>query len=76
MRLALVNGAVGVVNAPEGRPLSVMGVTVVGGRITAMYILADTERPAALDLPALDGPAGREISSVSRRPRADIRLMA
>lgn len=27
-RLALVNGEIGVVNAPEGRPLSVMGVTV------------------------------------------------
>ncbi|MFE9020939.1 sigma-70 family RNA polymerase sigma factor [Streptomyces sp. NPDC007808] len=61
MRLALVNGAIGVVNAPEGRPLSVMGVTVVDGRITEMYILADTERLAALDLSDLDGPAGREI---------------
>lgn len=48
-RLALVNGSVGVVNAPEGRVLSVMGVTVTDGRITEMYILSDPERLARLD---------------------------
>ncbi|MGW0080249.1 sigma-70 family RNA polymerase sigma factor [Streptomyces sp. NPDC003393] len=52
-RLVLVNGTVGVANAPEGRPLSVMGVTVADGRITHMYILADTERLERLDLPAV-----------------------
>ncbi|WSQ07321.1 RNA polymerase sigma factor SigJ [Streptomyces sp. NBC_01231] len=49
-RLALVNGAVGMVNAPDGRPQSVMGVTVADGRIVEMYILADPERLADLDL--------------------------
>ncbi|MFJ3898019.1 sigma-70 family RNA polymerase sigma factor [Streptomyces sp. NPDC090083] len=48
-RLALVNGSVGVVNAPEGRVLSVMGVTVTDGRITEMYILSDPARLARLD---------------------------
>ncbi|MFC9630131.1 sigma-70 family RNA polymerase sigma factor [Streptomyces mirabilis] len=43
-RLALVNGAVGVVTAPEGRPLSVMGVTITDGRVVEMYILADPAR--------------------------------
>ncbi|MFI2644035.1 sigma-70 family RNA polymerase sigma factor [Streptomyces sp. NPDC018610] len=43
-RLALVNGTVGLVNAPEGGPASVMGVTVADGRITHMYILADPDR--------------------------------
>jgi RNA polymerase sigma-70 factor (ECF subfamily) len=54
-RLVLVNGSVGVANAPEGRPLSVMGVTVADGRITHLYILADPGRLAQLDLPAVAG---------------------
>ena len=53
-RVVLVNGAIGVVNAPEGRPLSVMGVTVVDGSIVALHILADPERLARLDLGAFD----------------------
>ncbi|MGW7422793.1 RNA polymerase sigma factor SigJ [Streptomyces sp. NPDC054813] len=51
-RLVLVNGTVGVVTMPEGRPLSVMAVTVADGRITEMYILADPARLEHLDLPA------------------------
>jgi RNA polymerase sigma-70 factor (ECF subfamily) len=51
-RLALVNGAVGVVTAPEGRPVSVMGVTVVNGRITGIYVLSDPERLGRLGLTA------------------------
>jgi RNA polymerase sigma-70 factor (ECF subfamily) len=47
-RLVLVNGAIGVVTAPEGRPLSVMGVTITDGRIVEMYILADPERLSGL----------------------------
>ncbi|MFE2608075.1 RNA polymerase sigma factor SigJ [Streptomyces mirabilis] len=54
-RLALVNGAVGVVTAPEGRPLSVMGVTITDGRVVAMYILADPARLSDLALPDLPG---------------------
>jgi RNA polymerase sigma-70 factor (ECF subfamily) len=50
-QLALVNGAVGVVNAPEGRAQSVMGVTVAEGRITSLYILADPERLGRLEVP-------------------------
>ncbi|WP_329263040.1 RNA polymerase sigma factor SigJ [Streptomyces sp. NBC_01478] len=48
-QLALVNGSVGVVNAPEGQVLSVMGVTVADGLITEMYILSDPDRLARLD---------------------------
>lgn len=55
MQPVLVNGTVGVFNAPQGRPQSVMGVTIVDGRITEMYILADPDRLAGLDLPDLDG---------------------
>ncbi|MER7841374.1 RNA polymerase sigma factor SigJ [Streptomyces sp. NPDC096040] len=51
-RLVLVNGTVGAVTAPEGRPLSVMAVTVADGQITEMYILADPDRLEHLDVPA------------------------
>jgi RNA polymerase sigma factor (sigma-70 family) len=55
-RLALVNGAVGVVAAPRGRPASVLGFTVAGGRIAEIDILADPERLRRLDLAVvLDG---------------------
>ncbi|MFJ1558808.1 RNA polymerase sigma factor SigJ [Streptomyces mirabilis] len=54
-RLALVNGAVGVVTAPEGRPLSVMGVTITDGRVVEMYILADPARLSDLALRDLAG---------------------
>jgi RNA polymerase sigma factor (sigma-70 family) len=52
-RPALVNGAAGVVAAPQGRPFSVLGFTVAGGRIAAIDILADPARVRGLDL--LDG---------------------
>ncbi|MFI6007319.1 RNA polymerase sigma factor SigJ [Streptomyces sp. NPDC051243] len=54
-RLVLVNGTVGAVNLPEGKPQSVMGVTIADGRITRMYILADPERLGRLDLTGLAG---------------------
>ena len=53
-RPALVNGAAGVVVAADGRPLSVMGFTVSGGRIAAIDVLTDPERLLRLDLTLLD----------------------
>ncbi|MFF5981844.1 RNA polymerase sigma factor SigJ [Streptomyces olindensis] len=53
--LVLVNGTVGVVNAPGGRVQSVMGVTIDDGRISGMYILADPERLERLEAPGLAG---------------------
>ncbi len=53
-RLALVNDTVGMVNTPADGPRSVMAVTVVDGRITGMYILADPERLARLEFTAED----------------------
>lgn len=53
--LVLVNGSVGVVNAPEGRVRSVMGVTIADGRVTAMHILADPQRLERLETPGLTG---------------------
>lgn len=49
-RLVLVNGTVGVVGTLDGRPMSVMGFTLVEGKIVALHILADPERLARLGL--------------------------
>jgi RNA polymerase sigma-70 factor, ECF subfamily len=54
VRPALINGAAGVVVIRDGQPISVMGFTVVGGRIVAIDALADPERLGQLDLTLLD----------------------
>jgi RNA polymerase sigma factor (sigma-70 family) len=54
VRPALVNGAAGVVVAPDGKPFSVMGFTVVGGRIAEIDAITDPERLRELDLAVLD----------------------
>jgi RNA polymerase sigma factor (sigma-70 family) len=52
-RPALVNGAVGVVVAPRGRLLMVLGFTIRHGRIVEIDILADPARLRQLDLALL-----------------------
>ena len=54
MRPALVNGAAGAVSTRDGEPFSVGAVTVRGGKIVAIDILADPERLRLLDLTILD----------------------
>lgn len=54
MKRALLNGAAGLVSIRDGRPFSVAAVTVRGGRIVEMDILADPERLAKLELAILD----------------------
>jgi RNA polymerase sigma factor (sigma-70 family) len=54
VRRALVNGAAGVVGTRDGRPFSVLGFTVAGGRIVEIDILADPARLDRLDLAVLD----------------------
>ncbi|MGZ6644722.1 MAG: RNA polymerase sigma factor SigJ, partial [Solirubrobacteraceae bacterium] len=49
-RPALVNGAAGLVVAPQGRPFAVVGFTVHDGRIVEIDVVADPERLARLDL--------------------------
>ena len=52
----LVNGVPGGITwAPDGRPFSVLALTVRGGRIVAIDILADPERLAQLDLTMVAG---------------------
>lgn len=53
-RLALVNGAVGLVTMVDGKPFSIMGVTVRNGVVAEIYILADLERLERLDLTLLN----------------------
>ena len=55
VRPALVNGAPGFVSrTPEGRPFSVVGITVTRGRIVEIDILADPARLRGLNLTELD----------------------
>ncbi len=54
MRPALVNGAAGAVSTRDGEPFSVGGITVRGGKIVEIDILADPERLRQLDLTVLD----------------------
>jgi RNA polymerase sigma-70 factor (ECF subfamily) len=51
---ALVNGAVGAVWAPGGRPRVVFGFTITRGKIVGIDLLADPERLRQLDLAVLD----------------------
>jgi RNA polymerase sigma factor (sigma-70 family) len=52
-RPVVINGAVGLVSVVDGRPAAVFSPTVRGGRIVEINILADPDRIARLDLPAL-----------------------
>lgn len=52
-RPALINGAAGVVAVAGGRVVSIMGFTVVGGKIVAIDVLVDPERLADLDIAGL-----------------------
>ena len=53
-RPALVNGAMGVVVAPRGRLLIVLGFTISGGKIVEIDAIADPARLRQLDLAVLD----------------------
>ena len=53
-RPALVNGTVGLVTAPNGQPVAVMGLTIANGKIVEMDILADPERLRRLDFAFLE----------------------
>ncbi len=51
---ALVNGAVGLVWAPRGRPRVVFGFTITHGKIVEIDLIADPERLRQLDLAVLN----------------------
>jgi RNA polymerase sigma-70 factor (ECF subfamily) len=52
-RPALIDGALGVVVAPQGRLLLVLNLTFAGGRIASIEVVADRDRLGALDLSTL-----------------------
>jgi RNA polymerase sigma factor (sigma-70 family) len=54
MRPVLINGVAGMVSFLDGAPFSIGAVTVRGGKIVEMDILADPERLRQLDLTFLD----------------------
>jgi hypothetical protein len=69
-RPALINGTPGIVAVVGGRALSVMGFSVVGGRIVAIDVLFDPERLGKLDLGVLgDEPPLRRHPSPNRWER-------
>src|SRR6516162_6875295 len=51
--LALINGAVGVINAAEGRPISLQAFTITGAKIIAVDLIDDPGRIAEADLAIL-----------------------
>jgi RNA polymerase sigma factor (sigma-70 family) len=55
---ALVNGAVGAVWAPGGKPRVVFGFTIRGGKIAEIEIFANHERLRQLDLTFLEDSVG------------------
>ncbi len=55
MHHSLINGAAGLVATRDGELFSVMGVTVRGGKIVEIDILADPERLRGLDVTILGG---------------------
>jgi RNA polymerase sigma-70 factor, ECF subfamily len=54
-QVVLVNGNIGVLTRlPDGRLFSVIGFTIVGGKVVEMDILADPDRLSRLDLSAVE----------------------
>jgi RNA polymerase sigma-70 factor, ECF subfamily len=51
---ALINGAVGVINATDGRPISLMAFTITGAKIVAIDLINNPGRIAEADLAILD----------------------
>jgi RNA polymerase sigma-70 factor (ECF subfamily) len=56
---ALINGTVGVIQAAEGRPISLMAFTITGAKIVAIDLIDDPGRIAEADLAILGAPAWR-----------------
>jgi RNA polymerase sigma-70 factor (ECF subfamily) len=51
---ALINGAIGTINAAHGRPLTLMVFTITGDRIEAIDLIDDPDRIAEADLAILN----------------------
>lgn len=51
---ALVNGAVGIVVAPSGRPVAALSFTITRGRIVEIHVITGPEHLRQLDLAVLE----------------------
>ncbi|NUT94508.1 MAG: DUF4440 domain-containing protein, partial [Saccharothrix sp.] len=58
-RQVLVDGGLALLSTQDGEPKSLLGMTVSGGRIVAMHVLADPDRVRDLELTELE-PTGLE----------------
>jgi RNA polymerase sigma-70 factor, ECF subfamily len=54
-RLALVNGAVGIVVAPRGKLFRVLQIRIVNGKIAAVDVVAEPQRLRQLELATIEG---------------------
>ena len=54
-RSALVDGAVGVVVAPNGRLMLALRVTIASDKIAGIEVIADPDRLGRLEFAVLDG---------------------
>ena len=50
---ALIDGAAGVVTAPDGRPITLVGFTITGAKIVAIDLIDDPRRIGGADLAIL-----------------------
>ena len=64
---AVINGAAGVVVTSRGKPVSVMGFTIVGGRVVEINGIYG-DRLAKLDLTLTTGPGTQPVGQEARRP--------
>jgi RNA polymerase sigma-70 factor (ECF subfamily) len=53
VRVVLVNGAIGLLALPEGRPAALMSFTITGAKITELNVLSDEDRLKTLTRAAL-----------------------
>ncbi len=58
-RVALVDGAVGIVVAPRGKLFRVLQFTLSGDRVTGLEVIADAARLAALEIRLVDATSGQ-----------------
>jgi len=52
-RRAVINGSIGIINAPDGQLMAIMGFTTANGKVIEIDILADPERLASLSVTLL-----------------------
>ena len=65
----MIDGAIGMVTAAHGRPITLIAFTIIGDKIAAIDIIDNPGRVAEADLTILDRPAPTVL-----RPGTDSRF--